>query len=234
MMAESGHSLCHRQPASCQGSLKCNLTDLLTLKVGFFRKTDWSTAMLLVITRTFDIEEVAMMGVSGWAVLLTLALMLASASPTRADYEAGQRAWEAGRLEQALTEWRSAATSGDRRAMLALGRLYAQGLGVLQDYMEAHKWFNLAASRGEADAVPERDALASKMTPQQIAAAQQRAAAWQPVPGRGEPEVAEAPTPVTGPPPPRAIREAQGLLAALGYAPGPADGMWGEAFGAGL
>ena len=166
--------------------------------------------------------------ISGWAVLLTLVLMLACLPPTRADYEAGERAWEAGRLEQALTEWRSAATSGDRRAMLALGRLYAQGLGVLQDYVEAHKWFNLAASRGEADAVPERDALASKMTPHQIAAAQQRAAAWQPVPGRGEPEVAEAPTSVIGPPPPRAIREAQELLAALGYAPGPADGIWGE------
>ena len=31
-----------------------------------------------------------------------------------------------------------------------------------------------------------------------------------------------------GPPPPRAIREAQALLAGLGYAPGPADGVWGR------
>ena len=30
-----------------------------------------------------------------------------------------------------------------------------------------------------------------------------------------------------GPPPPRAIREAQALLAGLGYSPGPADGVWG-------
>ena len=34
-----------------------------------------------------------------------------------------------------------------------------------------------------------------------------------------------------GPPPPRAIREAQALLAGLGYAPGPADGVWGRRTG---
>ena len=34
-----------------------------------------------------------------------------------------------------------------------------------------------------------------------------------------------------GPPPPRAIREAQALLAELGYAPGPADGKWGPRTG---
>ena len=51
-----------------------------------------------------------------WAVLLTAALIAASSA--RADYEAGQRAWDAGRPDVALTEWRSAAASGDRRAML--------------------------------------------------------------------------------------------------------------------
>ena len=35
-----------------------------------------------------------------------------------------------------------------RGAMLALGRLYAQGLGAPQDYVLAHMWFNLAARPG--------------------------------------------------------------------------------------
>ena len=152
--------------------------------------------------------------------------------------------------------------------MLALGRLYVQGLGVLQDYVEAHKWLNLAASRGEV-AMPctERDALAAKMTPQQIATAQERAASWRPEssaaadssdagdapeavaassasaspspssavtrpasrspsPPAATPSASLAPPP-SPPPPPHAIREAQALLAALGYAPGPADGKWG-------
>ena len=38
--------------------------------------------------------------------------------------------------------------------------------------------------------------------------------------------VAQAAAPDAGAPPPRAIREAQALLAELGYAPGPADGIW--------
>ena len=180
------------------------------------------------------------------------ALVLLGALAARADYEVGQRAWEAGRPDEALAQWQAAAGSGDRRAMHALGRLYLQGLGVLQDYVEAHKWLNLAASRGEAAAVAERDALAEKMTPAQVAEAQALARAWRPTgtaaPGTGGAprEASPAPvvpagapradeasetTPAVGPPPPRAIREAQRLLAALGYEPGAADGEWGERTG---
>ena len=97
-----------------------------------------------------------------------------------ADYESGQRAWESGRPAEALVELQAAADAGDRRAMLALGRLYLQGIGVLQNYVEAHKWFNLAASRGEMDAVAERDALTQKMTAEERAEAQKLALAWQP------------------------------------------------------
>ena len=114
-----------------------------------------------------------------------LAVVLLAALAARADYEAGQRAWDAGRPDEALAQWQAAAGSDDRRAMLALGRLYLQGLGVLQDYVEAHKWLNLAASRGEEAAVEERDALAEEMTPAQVAEAQALAQAWRPSEGQG-------------------------------------------------
>ena len=175
--------------------------------------------------------------------MMVLALVLATTQPARPDYDAGQRAWDDARPDEALTQWRAAANEGDRRAMLALGRLYLRGLGVLQDYIEAHKWFNLAAGRGEAAALKERDALAAKMTPEQMATAQERAAAWRPGAGRadGTPDAADerataaattqASTAGEGPPPPRAIRAAQALLRALGYRPGPADGIWGRRTG---
>ena len=108
------------------------------------------------------------------------AAMLACAAPALADYEAERQAWDSGDPAVALSEWRAAAAAEDRRAMLALGRLYLQGLGALQNYVEAHTWFNLAASRGLMEAAAERDALAAKMTPAQVAAAQARAAAWRP------------------------------------------------------
>ena len=173
-------------------------------------------------------------------VVAALALAFAAAQPARADFEAGQRAWESGDVGAALAEWRAAAEGGDRRAMLALGRLYMQGLGVLQDYVQAHKWLNLAASRGEAAALAERDALAGRMTQEERAEAQRLARAWRPGGGdapdaSGAQAAAAAPAraaaPDAGPPPPRAIRETQALLAALGYRPGPADGIWGRRTG---
>ena len=173
-----------------------------------------------------------------------LALALVATFPASADFDAGQRAWDAGNMDDALSEWRAAANEGDRRAMLALGRLHLQGLGVVQDYVEAHKWLNLAASRGEAEALGERDALAAKMTTAQIANAQERAAAWRPggPPAGGNAPASPAAQASMTPsapavssesrlPPPDAIREAQALLAALGYQPGPADGVWGRRTG---
>ena len=89
--------------------------------------------------------------------------------PARADFAAGQRAWDAGRVDEALAQWSDAAHAGDGQAMRALGQVHLQGFGVLQDFIEAHKWFNLAASRGDVEAAQERDALAGKMTPEQAA-----------------------------------------------------------------
>ena len=67
-----------------------------------------------------------------------------------AEYEAGQRAWDAGQRDEAIAEWRAGADAGEAKSMLALGRLYLQGLGVPQNYIRAHMWFNLAASRHAA------------------------------------------------------------------------------------
>ena len=111
-------------------------------------------------------------------------LALVCSAPAGAEYEAGQRAWEAGRRDEAITEWRAGADADEAKSMLALGRLYLQGLGVPQNYIRAHMWFNLAASRGEAAAMTERDALAAKLAPAALAEAQNLALAWQPGSGQ--------------------------------------------------
>ncbi len=64
-----------------------------------------------------------------------------------------------------------------------LGIMYDNGLGVPQDYVQAHMWYNLAASRyppGEDrdDAVEGRDIVAKRMTPAQIAEAEKLAREW--------------------------------------------------------
>ncbi len=66
-----------------------------------------------------------------------------------------------------------------------LGLMYAKGQGVPQDYVEAHKWSDLAASRHRPgkkrdDSVHDRNFLAKRMTPAQIAEAQRLAREWKP------------------------------------------------------
>ena len=41
---------------------------------------------------------------------------------------------------------------GDPRAETALGRMYANGQGVAQNYAEAERWYHMAADQGDADA----------------------------------------------------------------------------------
>jgi len=59
-----------------------------------------------------------------------------------------------------------------------IGEMYLQGRGTPVDYAAAYTWFKLAESAGSADGQRLRQEVASKMTTQQIAAADRRAAEW--------------------------------------------------------
>lgn len=59
-----------------------------------------------------------------------------------------------------------------------LGMLYSTGVDVPADYVSAHKWFNLAAKRGNADAIRLRREIATQMSEAEIAAAQRAARDW--------------------------------------------------------
>jgi len=61
-----------------------------------------------------------------------------------------------------------AAEQGIDDAQFTLGVMYQDGLGVLQDYVQAHMWYKLAAARNQEDATELRDSLAEQMTPAQI------------------------------------------------------------------
>ena len=71
-----------------------------------------------------------------------------------------------------------AASAGRNDALFQLGLMYSAGRDVEMDLVAAHKWFNLAALRGNIEARNYRSELASNMTRDQIAAAQREARAW--------------------------------------------------------
>jgi len=73
---------------------------------------------------------------------------------------------------------RAGAQQGSPEALYALGLVYSTGQGVPLDYVEAHKWFNLAAMRGNEEARACRAQLAQDMTAVEIAEAQRQAREW--------------------------------------------------------
>ncbi|MHC4139190.1 MAG: ankyrin repeat domain-containing protein [Planctomycetota bacterium] len=72
-------------------------------------------------------------------------------------------------------ELESKARKGDLEAMYELGTMYEKGVGVTQNYIEAHKWYNIAAYCGSIKASEAREAINKKMIAQDLAEARKRA-----------------------------------------------------------
>src|SRR3990172_5982891 len=104
------------------------------------------------------------------ALLPILGALAGTPAPAAADYYEGLTAYEGQDYALALSELEPLARTGDARAQLLLGRMYTAGQGTLQDFVRAHMWFNLAASAGAPEAAAAREAIAQRMTPDQIAA----------------------------------------------------------------
>ena len=71
-----------------------------------------------------------------------------------------------------------AALTGAVDALFELGMMYSTGRDVEPDLITAHKWFNLAALRGNKAALEYRKELAHEMSQFDVAEAQRRAREW--------------------------------------------------------
>jgi len=85
---------------------------------------------------------------------------------------------------EAARWYREAADQGSANAQYNLGVMCGEGQGIPQDYVQAHMWFNLAGASGDLDGIKNRDGVARKMTPDEIAGARRRAQEWEPKTGR--------------------------------------------------
>lgn len=68
------------------------------------------------------------------------------------------------------------AANGD--VFYQLGILYSAGGDIPVDYVTAHKWFNIAAARGNQEAARLRREIAGEMSDGEIATAQRAARDW--------------------------------------------------------
>ncbi len=82
------------------------------------------------------------------------------------------------RMDVSMDRVEFAAQTGAPDALFELGMLYSTGLDVAPDLVVAHKWFNLAAMRGNHSALTLRKELSREMSAAQIAEAQRLAREW--------------------------------------------------------
>ena len=71
-----------------------------------------------------------------------------------------------------------AAEGGGADALFQLGLMYCAGREVPVNFVAAHKWFNLAAQRGNVEARHYRQEVAAEMSKQDVALAQREARKW--------------------------------------------------------
>ncbi|WFM72785.1 peptidoglycan-binding protein [Halomonas sp. CKK8] len=160
---------------------------------------------------------------------LVLSLILVgSVGLASADYADGMRYYERQEYRQALQEFGAAARRGDADAQYMLGRLHEAGNGTAQDYVQAHKWYNLAAARGHRHAAEARDSLAERMTAGQVAEAQRATRGWQPEEAPVSQATERARPDIETLSDRQGVAEIQRELNRLGYDAGPVDGAMGR------
>jgi uncharacterized protein len=71
-----------------------------------------------------------------------------------------------------------APANANGEALYQLGMMYATGRSVPADLVSAHKWFNIAAMKGNADAARMRREIAAEMSDAEIGLAQRAARDW--------------------------------------------------------
>jgi len=119
-------------------------------------------------------------------LLLTLLLLFGTCTVAVADdLNDGIAAYRSNDYATAFAKFTKAAEAGNADAQGRLASMYAVVHGVPQDFVQAYKWFNIAAStdtdKEERDrSVRSRDLVSGKMTPNQIAEAHRLAREWKP------------------------------------------------------
>jgi len=83
----------------------------------------------------------------------TQPIVVVSSALDNENYQLGLQAYQQKDYQQALGLFQQAAIDGNTYAMISLGSLYSQGLGVSQNYLIALIWYQNAADLGDPDAM---------------------------------------------------------------------------------
>ena len=87
-----------------------------------------------------------------WRIFIfLLTLTLAFTTPAMATFENGKAAYDRQDWGQAILNLRTSGEAGDARALVLLGNMYLEGLGVIEDPAQAFSLYRRAALLGNTD-----------------------------------------------------------------------------------
>ncbi|MEN0652749.1 MULTISPECIES: peptidoglycan-binding protein [Hyphobacterium] len=131
--------------------------------------------------------------------------------------------------DQAAHWFEEAALHGMTDSQFNLAVLYERGLGVPQSAPDAYAWYSIAAAGGDEGAQARANTIRASLSDAAREEADAVIAGFTPRPVNEEANGNYAATPWGQPQSttPAMVRQAQQLLSALGYQPGPADGVAG-------
>ena len=93
----------------------------------------------------------------------------------RAEFNETFESFTAGSYDKAYSGFAELSKGGSSICQYYLGQMYLNGMGVLQDFRQAHAWLNIASSQGHKKARALLEKLSQKMTIEQLAEAQKLA-----------------------------------------------------------
>jgi TPR repeat protein len=83
-------------------------------------------------------------------------------------------------LAEAVKWFKRSADQDYTQAQHNLGAMYGAGQGVKRDYIQAYKWLNICAAKGNSGCESQRDLIAKKLKPSQLATAQRLSSEFTP------------------------------------------------------
>jgi TPR repeat protein len=111
-------------------------------------------------------------------LLIVVLLILIPVFVSADDFQDGQNAYRRGEYRTAFEKFKPLAEQGNPQAQWLLSALYARGMGVARDYVQALMWSAIAGANGVDVAVIGRDMLQSQMSSPEINEAYKSAKEW--------------------------------------------------------
>lgn len=109
---------------------------------------------------------------------ISLLLFLASVVGCANEFNDGMEAFKNKDYKVAFDTWKPLAEQGHDDAQYKIGKLYREGLGVEQNYVEAYKWYYIISKKGYGGGYRYMKMIKREINLTQVSRAEKMAKDW--------------------------------------------------------